>query len=64
MSGRGAKRGAVQKRQVSEKQRAHLERIRSKAQEQEREKAPKRRAAKTTEQPAHAAVVQPAVPAL
>jgi hypothetical protein len=53
-------RPAKKKRNVSEKQRAHLERIRSKALERKREKAAERRAAKTAEQPAPAAVVQPA----
>jgi hypothetical protein len=59
-------RPAKKKRNVSEKQRAHLERIRSKALERKREKAAERRAAKTTDQPAKtadqpapAAVVQP-----
>eukprot|EP01046_Picozoa_sp_COSAG06_P009096 COSAG06_NODE_470_length_15318_cov_32.817531_9_plen_200_part_00 len=62
-------RPAKKKRNVSEKQRAHLERIRSKALERKREKAAERRAAKTTDQPAKtadqpapAAVVQPAAP--
>jgi integrase len=62
-------RPAKKKRNVSEKQRAHLERIRSKALERKREKAAERRAAKTTDQPAKtadqpapAAAVQPAAP--
>jgi hypothetical protein len=55
-------RPAKKKRNVSEKQRAHLERIRSKALERKREKAAERRAAKTADQPAPAAVVQPAAP--
>jgi hypothetical protein len=53
-------RPAKKKRNVSEKQRAHLERIRSKALERKREKAAERRAAKTADQPAPAAAVQPA----
>ena len=58
---------AKKKRNVSEKQRAHLERIRSKALERKREKAAERKAAKATpaaaepaQQPVAAAYQQPA----
>ena len=48
------------KRNVSEKQRAHLERIRTKAVERKKEKAAERKVARATSQPAPAEDTAPA----